>query len=361
MNKPFLPEDAGLKRARPCVYLHRAAAAHVRSFLTKESPERCAKQMFGNDTVTDMVLRAASSPATVGTAGWAGVLAQQVVDDTVASITSVSAAAGLFTRGTKTSFDGAAQIKIPGHLVDANDAGTWIGEDIPVPVRAQRMTAGPVLTPHKLMVMVAFTNEMIRSSNIEEISRALINEAVALKLDQTLFGTQAGDAVTPPGLLGASATSVAPASGGGTSHAEACIADLKGLIGALVSVGAGRDPVLVMSPQQAVALSLFAGPLFKVPVLTSTSIPAGTLIMVEASSFVSAFGTTPEFLAGHHMTIHMEDATPADPIMGGTPVKSPFQSDMTVLRMILRASWGMRNATVGTGKTAVAYIVGATW
>ena len=49
----------GLKRARPCVYLHRAAAAHLRSFVSGATPTNAAKAMFGNDSATDLVLRAA--------------------------------------------------------------------------------------------------------------------------------------------------------------------------------------------------------------------------------------------------------------------------------------------------------------
>src|SRR5262249_9734032 len=116
-SKPLVPEDVGLKRARPAVYLYRAGAAHVRAHLTRSSPEREAKALFNGDPITDMVLRAASSPATTTNAGWAGALAQTVIDDSVAAITSVSAAAGLIQRGTKTTFSGAAQIKVPGHLV----------------------------------------------------------------------------------------------------------------------------------------------------------------------------------------------------------------------------------------------------
>src|SRR5262249_57171517 len=117
------------------------------------------------------VLKAASSPGTISNVGWAGVLAEQVIDDTISAITSVSAAAVLNQRGTKTEFGGRASIKIPGHLVDASDAGGWVGEGQTVRVRAQRFTTGPTLTPHKLMVITTYSNEMVNSSNIEAISK----------------------------------------------------------------------------------------------------------------------------------------------------------------------------------------------
>jgi len=56
--------------ARPATYLCRAAAARLRALVTNNTPEREAKAMFDDDAVTDIVLRAASSPAAIsGTGG----------------------------------------------------------------------------------------------------------------------------------------------------------------------------------------------------------------------------------------------------------------------------------------------------
>jgi hypothetical protein len=61
MNRPLVPEDdPRVKHARGAVYVYRAAAAHLRSFVTGATPANAAKAMFGNDGVTDIVLRAAN-------------------------------------------------------------------------------------------------------------------------------------------------------------------------------------------------------------------------------------------------------------------------------------------------------------
>jgi len=80
--------------------------------------------------------------------------------------------------------------------------------------------------------------------------------------------------------------------------------------------------------------------------------------MIEPSSFVSAFGDTPEFTASKFTTLHYEADTPTD-ITGGTPssavpVKNLFQTDAIALRMRLWASWGLR-------APHVAVVNGATW
>jgi hypothetical protein len=363
MTIALTPEDRS-KRPRPAVYLYRAAASYVHSFRLQQTAERSAKALFGDDAVTKiLVSRSATAQAVTSSPGWAGALGQVAVEDSIAAITSTSAAAGLIQRGTKLNFDGRAELLVPGHLVDYTDAGGFVQEGHAVKVRNQRYGPGITLQPRKVMVIISFSREMAVSSNIETISRSLITEATSLILDRTLLGTQADDGTTPGGIL-QDATVLTPTAGGGTA---ALAGDVKALVGALVSIGAGRDPVFIANPQQAASIKLVASPLFDYPVLQSSALALGTLICVEASSFVSAFSAQPEFKADQHMAIiHMEDTSPTD-ITGGTPspavpVTSLWQKDSIALSMILRCSWGMRPAVKGDLiKTPVAIVNGATW
>src|SRR5262249_25070503 len=127
MNRPFpLPGD--VKQARAAVYLHRAAAAHLRSFVTGTTPTNAAKQMFGDDIVTDLVLRAAGSPAAIsGTPGWAQQVAGVAIYDLIQSTVSLSAAADIIDRGLKLNMDGIAEHRVPGRVLNAATAGQWIG------------------------------------------------------------------------------------------------------------------------------------------------------------------------------------------------------------------------------------------
>jgi len=354
-GRPFaLPEDVGLKRKRPRDYLYRAASAHIRAHLKGGSVERHAKEMFDDDKVTDLVIRAASSAATTTSPTWASALAQQAVDDSVMAIATLSAAAGLIQRGMKIDFARRASIRVPGRILDATDAGQWVGEGKPGVVRTQRMTSGPTLTPHKLVVITSFSREMSEQSAIEQVSRALIQEASALALDKALFGTQADDGITPGGILNGVAPITATAGGGMT----ALNGDIKALMAALSAAYAGREPLLIMNPVQAVSLRTVASPLFNIPILESTALAAGTVIMIEPSSFVSAFDAAPEFETVTAPLFHYEDTSPQD-ITGGTPspavpVRSLFQTDSIGLRMILKAAWGMR-------APHIAVVNGATW
>jgi hypothetical protein len=350
MNKPLVPED--LKRARPAVYLFRAAAAHARSFVTRATPEGAARALFGHDAVTDVILKAATSPASTGTPGWAGALAQSAVDDSIAAIASLSAAAELISRGLKLDLTGIAQLHVPGRTLDATQAGQWVGEGAPKPVRALAFTAGPVLSPRKLAVVCSMSREIIESSAVEATTRALLSEASALALDAALFSTNGDDGNHPAGILNGVAA-LAPTTGGGFN---ALVGDIKALIAALAASGGGLHPIIIASPPQATALKIWAGPHFDIPVLPSAALAAGTIVAVEALSFASGFGSVPEFSTSKVTVLHMEDTSPSDIVSGtaATPVKSTFQTDTVALKMVLWASWGMR-------APHVAWLQNVTW
>jgi hypothetical protein len=341
--RKFEDVPSGIKTTRPCNYIYRAAAAHVRAHMLKSTPESVARELFGHDVVTAEILRSATTQATVGTPSWAGAIGQTAVDDSVMAIATTSAAAGLIERGMKIPFDRRASIRVPGRLMDATDAGSWVGEGKPMTMRTQRMTSGPTLTPHKLCVTTSYSREMAEQSAIEAVSRALIREATGLKLDQTLFGSQTDDGTTPGGILNGVGGLTATAGGG----LNALVGDLEALLTGLVNAGAGLEPLLIMAPMQELTLRTMASPLFNVPILRSNALAANkTVIMVEPTSFVSAFGPEVEFRVVNAPLFHYEDTTPTD-ITGGTPspavpVRSLFQTDSLALQMTLRAAWGMR-------------------
>jgi hypothetical protein len=200
------------------------------------------------------------------------------------------------------------------------------------------------------MVITTFSHEMTESSNIENVSRALIAESTGLALDLAMFG--ASSITNAPASIIAGVTPITPTAGGGLAALEG---DMKALMAALSAANGGANPVLIMNPAQAATLSLLASPRFDIPVLRSTSVPAGTVVLVEASSFVSAFGAVPDFEVGNQVVLHFEDTAPSDPVMAGVPVRSTWSSELIALRMRLWASWAMR----ATGHAQV--VTGATW
>jgi hypothetical protein len=261
-------------------------------------------------------------------------------------ISSVSAFAALVQKGLRLDFGQYAQIKAPGRIVDANDGGTWVAENAPITIRAQRITSGALLQPRKLILIT----EIIAQSNIEAVSRAIISEGLALKLDATAFDANPGDSSRPQGLLYGVA-GLTPTAGGGLN---ALVADLRQLMAALVAAGAGRGPTIVAHPEQALTLALLAGPRFDIPVLRSSAVPAGTVIMIEASSLATAWSNVPQFEVGAHPLLTFDDTSPPSDPMTGQPSKSMFQTDSIGLRARLTCSWGLR-------APHISWLTGATW
>jgi len=123
-SRPFpIPSDLAVKQAPPAIHLARAAAAHVRAFATKSTPERVVEKMWGRDVATLEVLRAATTQATTTATGWAKELAGVAILDLVASATTVSAAATLIDRGLGLNMNGIAEFHVP--------CGNWHSPPVP--------------------------------------------------------------------------------------------------------------------------------------------------------------------------------------------------------------------------------------
>ena len=313
--------------------------------------------MYAKDHGLEFLLtKATSSPAITTTPAWAGTLAHDVIrSDLIQKITAISAAAALMTQGMKMDLTGLASVTIPGRPFDPTGAaaGAWIAEGFPIPMRQPAISQGPKLTPHKLGVLSTFSQEMVMADHIEEFVTAAIRKSAATLLDLQMFSTNPGDAVHPPGIL-IGATSVTPSA---ATEAYAISRDVGLLVEALATNGAGMEPVLIASPGQAASLRLWRQADYY-PILASLALPAGTVVAVEASSFVSGQDGLPEFSTSTGATLHFEDTAPADIVSGGVaaaPTKNLFQTDLIGLKMILRASWAMRNAK------HVAIVSGVSW
>jgi len=216
MNRPFpIPSDFAAERPRPCTHIHRAARAHLRSFVTGGTPSNIVKSMWADDRVTPLILRAASGPAAIsGTSAWAASLAGIAIYDLIQSITSLSAAADVIDRGLKLNLDSIAEMRIPGRVLAASAAGQWIAEGQPIPARQLTFANAATWRPRKLSVLTAYSREQVESSNIEAIVRQTLGEAVALALDTKMFSADAASASAPAGLFAGVAALTATAGGG---------------------------------------------------------------------------------------------------------------------------------------------------
>jgi hypothetical protein len=341
---PKLDPDLAIEAV--VVSLSRAGVALGRSaFEPAVRPPEQAKRAFGSDRGVELILRAASTPASTTTVGWASELAH-VTSFFLASLAPVSAGVELLGRGIQLRFAGDGSISLP--TIAVGSGATFIGQGKPIPVVSFPTAAGVKLEPHKLALITTLSRETVESSNAEAILRATLAESAALGLDAALLSTNAATADAPPGLLNG-VTPTTPSTA--TPLSDAMAADLAALGGAVARV-AGGEIVFVAAPEQALAIKL-RSPNFAYPVLASKALAAKTVVAVAANALVSGFDPVPEITASREPELVM-DTAPGDP--GGTQqTMTMFQGDRLALRMRMRATWALRSTS------AIAFAQNVAW
>jgi hypothetical protein len=339
---PTAARDAGMRS------LVRGAICIARAASEKTRPSELARQ-WADDRGLDLVLRAAVSPTSVAGTPALSAIAVALLETLIPQ----SAGAALLARGLGLNFDGAAQINVPG--VTTLPVCDFVGEGAPIPV-VMAPAAGPSLTPHKIAVITTLTNELLRSSNAEDLLRQVLLEALGPALDKQLFGTTAGDAIRPPGLryniAGLTPTAAGPA------KSEVLVDDLQLLAAAIAPVSGNGNVALVASPDAAAALKMRLPSNVEWPVLTSSSLAARTVIAIAATALASAIEGTPQIDASPHAEIHRESVPGEIVDIGGIyarPVGSIFQTDEVALRLRWNITWALRSSA------GLAWMTGVNW
>lgn len=368
------------KKVDPKDYAIRTAVVALLSHVMKKDPDFVRQQRYGDDEPTKAVVdhflvsKAASAPAMTSTSGWASQLVETVNADFMQSLMPASVYPGLSARGLRLNFGRAGVINIPSRSATPTIAGSFVAEGAAIPVRQGSFTS-TTLTPKKMAVISTFTREIAQHSTpaIEGLIRDAIREDTSVALDSVLLDDIAASTVRPAGVRNGVAVTTATAGGG----FAALVGDIKNLTGALVTATNGnlRSPVWIMNPTNALSVALtqnaggdfpfkqeINGGVFQgYPVIVSSTVTAGMVILVDAADFVSVTGDEPLFDVSDQATLHMEDTNPTAigtagaPNTVAAPVRSLWQTDTIGLRMILPMNWAFRRAGV------VAWTQAVTW
>jgi HK97 family phage prohead protease/HK97 family phage major capsid protein len=327
-NRPFA---APARKIEPKEYFFRSAVVHAVAAASGKNWESVLHERYGEDESTQIYTRAAVAGATTTAAGWAAELVNTVMTDFLETLRPVSVYPALSAMaGGRLAFGpNQGAIKIPSRASTPSIGGSFVGEGAPIPVRRLGLQS-ITLTPKKMGVLSVFSREIARYSTpaIETLIRQEIIADTAITLDSLLRA--------PFDLANSS-----------------------------------RNLVLIVNPAQLEALNLTpgadgtlgwaAGIVGRYNVIASTGVTAGTLIMLDASDFVTATGDAPEFEVSQEATIHMEDTTPlqigtaGSPATIAAPTQSMFQTAQLAIRMLMDVSWAMRRSGM------VQTITGATW
>lgn len=359
-------------------YIVRAGTAAIAAKDWNKTPDEARQRIYGDDEGTkaacEIVLRAASAPAMTTVTGWAAELSQQIYTDLMPLLFPKALLTRLSAKGLSLSFGRAGKIVIPTRSRTPTIAGSFVGEGQAIPVRQGAFTS-QTLVPKKLAVITTWTREMDLHSipAIEGVLREAVQQDTSIAVDSVLIDANPATAVRPAGLLNGVSATTATAGGGVAS----VVGDIKGLVGALVTSTLGnlRSPTWLMNPTDMLSASLVTaantgifpfkdeigrGSLANIPIIDSATIPAKTVVLVDAADFVSVGGDGPRFELSDQATLHMEDSSPADLVSGSpgvvaSPQRSLFQTDSIALRLVLPLNWLQRRT--GT----IAWTQNVTW
>jgi hypothetical protein len=317
----------------------RCLTARFKALYTRRSPGDVAAEMWPGDRTVQVLLRSASAQAMVGVAGWAAELSHTVVRDALAALGPASAGAELLRQSTLLSFDGNGVISAPGFVAGAGNAG-FVAEGAPIPVK-QLADAVVQMSPYKLAAIAVLSEEMILSSNAEQLIGDVLVRSAAAALDVALFATTAGTAAQPAGLRNGIAAQ-APSSN--TDFWEAYFEDIGNGINACSPVGGGGPFVIVANAGRAVQVRLRAMGEEPYNILGSNAV-GNDLLFIAPAAIVCAMSPEPEIEVANAATLHMAD--PASAIVNGgapaAPQKSMWQTSTVALKMRWPITWALRD------------------
>lgn len=322
------------------------AAAEVRQVASAE----IVRQFYRDDatirTIAEDVpgwhLKAVTNPAATTTPGWAAELVDGAnYPGLLPALSPTSVFSQLRPRSLSISLGRNGYIRLIGRERPASIPSIFIAEGAPIPVRSLQLAVGPLLQPFKTGCMAVYSSELAKRSipAFESVLSRSIDEDLAMQLDDALLSNNpAVPGVSPPGLLAGITPLTASAA---TDAAGAAYEDVRALASAFSPPAS--DPVLIVSTPQAVSLSMLY-PDLRLPVIVSTVLPAGRVIMLDASDLATITSEDGEAHYDQQALVQMrDDPSSADILLAG-PDMSMWQSDMRNLRILESLGWAMRRS-----------------
>ena len=151
--KPQAPAIvSGVKTDDPAAPIFRLAAAKLIAHLSNETIDSVISKRWGGDKALEIAYKAAVDPAMTNVPGWAGDLLQEQVTAFLALLENNSVFGALRGRGLALNFDNTNSIRIPSRNASPKVSGAFVGEGMPIPVRALGISS-KLLQPHKCAVI----------------------------------------------------------------------------------------------------------------------------------------------------------------------------------------------------------------
>lgn len=314
---------------RSIVYIGRDASSALTNVRQQHPGDKITPVTIQRGAVT--VTDTANTPA----------LGHTAVADVGAVIGPLSAFTGLSGLSVKASFaNSASAVLVPGKVASGSGV-RFVEQGSPIPIISM-VFDGPILTPRKVALGVALTNELLSSSNAEDLVRQVITEQVSLGVDSIMLDATDTDGIRPAGLRFGVAAEIT------SGVVDAMRTDLATLASAVAPVaGSLRNIAFICSPDVAVKIALGVER-FPFTLLATGGLPAGTMMAIAINALAVAASPTIRFEMSDQSAIHMEDTTPAEigaaatPNTVAAPVRSLWQTNAKALRVIFELDWALR-------------------
>jgi hypothetical protein len=316
-----------------------------------QSPTAILRRAWPDDRGADLLVKAASAPASTGVPAWAGVLTFSQHADLISLLAPGSAGTALLGRCIQLEWpSGVNSLTIP--AIDSGPAKVpWVQEGNPIGVVMYTTSLSAPLTPEKLATIVVLSDEILSYSvpNAEQLVRTALGESLGQAIDTALLSTTAATTTTPAGIFSGIAPLAASTS---TIQSEAMVEDISNVV-ASVSVVAGNNPVVLLAAAKQAAALKARLDIGAFDVLSCPTLAPGTIAAVASNGLVSIADSVPDFAISSEVSLHMDSV--AQPIGTAAPAKTMFQTQCIAIRLKMRCTWILRDAR------AVALIQGCAW
>lgn len=235
-------------------------------------------------------------------------------------------------------------------LQDVGATVNWVGEGLVKPVGD--LSFGEItLANHKIAGIVVLTDELIRLStpNAEEVVRRDLVEQIAKFIDEQFLDPAITASSSRPASI-TNGVASPPASG---TDADALYKDLNGAMATFDTAETGTNTVhLLMRPALARGISalrntlgqfefsqltMSGGMLMGYPVIVSSSVPSGTIVVVKADEILLADDGRVTLDASNQATLDMTGGT--------SPTFNLWQRNCVGIRAERWITWAKRRST----------------
>ena len=341
-----------------------AVACFIKGLVTNSDPLAIARQEFPDIPEMEMLVRAATAPASTTGATWATNLIQETWGPLIELMYGMTIYGKI--PGLRLPMEG--KVNFPLQNGRGNLAGGFVAEGNPIPVKSGSIGTTSI-QPHTLAVISSFTKALMRRSipSIQGLVQQQIMSDTAETLDTLFLDAVARTAGTrPAGLRDATETGAANinactnvATGAGNATVKEINTDSRALLGRVWAVK-GQGGVWVMNPAQRLALAhkqdgttghfafadeIAMGKFQGFPILESTNVTAGVVAFIADQSIVFGAEGAPYFEQSEQATLHFENASPLAVGTAGTPntVAAPvfnlFQNDLVAVKGMWPCDW----------------------